>query len=376
MDNRKGDMVQIHMLTAYPASLLNRDDAGLAKRIPFGGVMRTRISSQCLKKHWRESPDVTELGDLAHRSRVIYEYLVAQPLIDDHDASEEEAAAIAGYLLSETIEGGADESLRTGQVVVLTEAETRFLRDEAVNLLSRLREAAVEVTSVKDVKKHAPIDKKGLGKILEELPASLDTALFGRFVTSDIFARVDAAVSVAHAFTTHAEAAETDYFTAIDTLTKDEPGAALIQDTELTSGVFYLYAVINMEQLRDNLGKQADLAAKLGANLVRAMATVSPGAKRGSTAPYAYAEFVLIERGSYQPRTLANAFMEPVPSVGGNLMQESANRLLQYHSGLAEMYGAGNGRAVLSTIHAIPEDTRIPQQPLDLAITEVFSLDS
>ena len=37
--------VQIHYLTSYPAALLNRDDAGLAKRIPFGGVTRTRVSS-------------------------------------------------------------------------------------------------------------------------------------------------------------------------------------------------------------------------------------------------------------------------------------------------------------------------------------------
>jgi CRISPR system Cascade subunit CasC len=45
--------IQIHTLTSYPASLLNRDDAGFAKRIPFGDSTRTRISSQCLKRHWR-----------------------------------------------------------------------------------------------------------------------------------------------------------------------------------------------------------------------------------------------------------------------------------------------------------------------------------
>ena len=32
--------LQIHTLTAYPASLLNRDDAGLAKRIPFGESLK------------------------------------------------------------------------------------------------------------------------------------------------------------------------------------------------------------------------------------------------------------------------------------------------------------------------------------------------
>ena len=32
--------LQVHYLTSYHASLLNRDDAGLAKRIVFGGVPR------------------------------------------------------------------------------------------------------------------------------------------------------------------------------------------------------------------------------------------------------------------------------------------------------------------------------------------------
>ena len=49
--------LQIHTLTPYTAALLNRDDAGLAKRLPYGGVMRTRISSQCLKRHWRIADD-------------------------------------------------------------------------------------------------------------------------------------------------------------------------------------------------------------------------------------------------------------------------------------------------------------------------------
>ena len=45
--------IQIHWLASYPGALLNRDDAGLAKRLPFGGVTRGRVSSQSLKRHWR-----------------------------------------------------------------------------------------------------------------------------------------------------------------------------------------------------------------------------------------------------------------------------------------------------------------------------------
>ena len=34
--------IQIHALTSYHPSLLNRDDAGFAKRIPYGGLSNVR----------------------------------------------------------------------------------------------------------------------------------------------------------------------------------------------------------------------------------------------------------------------------------------------------------------------------------------------
>jgi CRISPR system Cascade subunit CasC len=47
--------LQVHTLHSYTAALLNRDDSGLSKRLPYGGTLRTRISSQCLKRHWRKA---------------------------------------------------------------------------------------------------------------------------------------------------------------------------------------------------------------------------------------------------------------------------------------------------------------------------------
>ncbi len=362
MTQTRGDMVQVHLLTPFPASLLNRDDAGLAKRIPFGGATRTRISSQCLKKHWREAPEITELGDLAVRSTRIYERLVAKPLVEEHGASEEEAVAIATWLMNQTVDTKAVskhsglEAAQSGQLLVLTRAETEFLADTAVKILEDLREQGIEAKKEGDVKKNSAFSKdKDLRKTLKQLEASLDTALFGRMVTSDLFARVDSAVSVAHAFTTHGEAAETDYFTAVDTLKgeADDAGAALIQDTELTSGVYYLYAVIDMNQLRANLiGLDSEFAEQLARNLVQAMATVSPGAKRGSTAPFSYAEFVLLERGDRQPRTLANAFLDPVEESGAKVMAKSVHALIGHRSRLEGMYGKDGAQVALSTIHS------------------------
>jgi CRISPR system Cascade subunit CasC len=83
--------VQIHSLIAYSAALLNRDDSGLAKRLPFGRATRTRISSQCLKRHWRMGdddwalkslPSLTAL-DFATRSRDLFSRAIVEPLVEE-----------------------------------------------------------------------------------------------------------------------------------------------------------------------------------------------------------------------------------------------------------------------------------------------------
>ena len=48
-----------------------------------------------------------------------------------------------------------------------------------------------------------------------------------------------------------------------------------------------------------------ELAARVVKHLLHLIATVSPGAKRGSTAPFAWAKFMLVEAGDWQPRSLA-----------------------------------------------------------------------
>jgi len=46
--------IQIHLLIPYPPSNPNRDDLGRPKTVVMGGAERLRISSQCLKRAWRE----------------------------------------------------------------------------------------------------------------------------------------------------------------------------------------------------------------------------------------------------------------------------------------------------------------------------------
>ena len=169
-------------------------------------------------------------------------------------------------------------------------------------------------------------------------------------VTSDILTRGDGAVHVAHSFTVHAEEAEPDYFTAIDDLTREqgELGAGLIQTSELTSGLFYGYVVVDVPLLQANLSGDGELAAAIVERLIHLIATTSPGAKRGSTAPYGYADLVLIEAGARQPRSLAGAFQRPVPLT--DLRMAAGDAIATHLRRFDAMYGAGETRRVAAML--------------------------
>lgn len=165
-------------------------------------------------------------------------------------------------------------------------------------------------------------------------------------ITSDVLANTDAAVHVAHAFTVHAEASESDYFTVVDDLTQEagEAGAGGIFDTELTAGLFYGYVVVDLAGLTANVGGDKALAGKICEHLVHLIATVSPGAKKGSTAPYAVAQTMLIEAGRRQPRTLADAFRAPARAR----IAEAESALAAHLKKIDAAYGARETRRALS----------------------------
>lgn len=366
--------LQIHTLCSYPGALLNRDDAGFAKRLPFGGETRTRISSQCLKRHWRTFDGENALSSLygpelqgSVRSRQSFEKFVLEPLLaakadpalarkvveafmdeilgksEKAKKADEGAEGKKGKKKGEEAEAKPEKKkeetpLHTNQVTVLGHGELRFLLEEAKQLLARN-------PSDKDIAEHVKKTRANFSA-LKKAAAGLDAALFGRMVTGDVLARGDAAVHVAHAFTVHKEHSESDYFSAVDDLLKDsgELGSGHINASELTSGLYYGYVVVDLPLLRRNLEGTADpkdIAARVVEKLIHLVATVSPGAKLGSTAPYSYAHCVLVEAGKAQPRTLANAFLDPV-SDRTNLLGNTYRALGEHLAELERMYGARN----------------------------------
>ncbi len=338
--------LQIHSLHGYPGVLLNRDDSGLAKRIMYGGSMRTRISSQCLKRHWRVTDSVHSLTRIdgattATRSREVVTIKVVEPLREAGYADELVRAIDEAFQKAVYGDKGHEKSNR--QPLLLGDPEIRYLASEA----RRFAEMPL-AEAKKGLKEWTKSSKANMKAMREQtaLPGGLVAALFGRMVTSDVEANVDAAVHVAHAFTVHAEESESDYFTVVDDLRRldDDPGADHIGETELTCGLFYGYTVVDREVLLENLAGDEDMAGEVCEHLIHLIATVSPGAKLGSTAPYAYAGWMMVEAGDRQPRSLGEAFRRPCDAT-----TDAAEAAASGHLGkLDATYGTGEARRVMS----------------------------
>lgn len=371
--------VQIHSLASYPGTLLNRDDAGLAKRLPFGGTVRLRVSSQALKRRWRFAGEgdhekatkvpysLQGLGvPMGDRSKDVVERAVMPQALEGLPPLHQAAQATLSNELIVALYGKNGVDPKSRQALFFGHPEIDYVKSVARELITQactqtalLASSGIEPDkkALKDLEDSLRETLKPLQKNLRALAeggsgaAGLESALFGRMVTSDTSANVNAPVHVAHAISVHAVENELDYVTAVDDLRQrsedGETGSAGIFDIELTSGLFYSYVNVDVELLVANLNGDAALAARVVERLVKLIARTSPGAKKGSTAPFAHAEFLLVETGDDQPRTLANAFRKSVPLQGD--VFEGAVLALQAHLGnLDRAYGKHTERQQLS----------------------------
>lgn len=365
--------IQIHWLSSYPATLLNRDDAGQAKRIPFGGKVRSRISSQCLKRHWRlagqDSPESASSNPwalhnvgvpMALRSKQIVELRILKTAAMGLDVDDAVLDAVRSELLK-GLYGKNAEDPKKRQALMFGEPEIEYLAGKAREALQTgdAKAAATLLTEYfKTEKKNLNAMKNGAG---------LESSLFGRMVTSDPGANRDAAIHVAHALTVHAIERELDFMTVVDDLkssdSESDAGAAGVFDMELSSGVYYGYVVVDVALLVSNLSGDEQAAAKVVEHLIHLIAEVTPGAKKGSTAPYTFAEFMLVETGNRQPRTLANAFRKAVALGQGDVAEAAVSTLDRYLQRMDGAYGASEQRRQLSTLDEVVTD--VEQANLD-----------
>lgn len=323
--------IQLHLLTSYPPSNLNRDDLGRPKTAVLGGARRLRVSSQSLKRAWRTSDLFQQAlaGHLGTRTKgmgtKVLEALRAGGVADK--TARAAAEKIAGVF-------GKPKSAKKGE-----EGTGAKIEIEQLAHFSPEERAAIDaLVAVLVAEKREPADEEL--KLLKKEHRGVDISLFGRMLADAPDFNVEAAAQVAHAITVHATEVEDDYFSAVDDLNtgEEDRGAGHIGEAEFAAGLFYLYLCIDRDLLVENLGGDEELAAKALRSLAEAAAKVAPSGKQASFASRAYASYVLAEKGRQQPRSLSVAFLKPVQ--GGDFLGDAVRRLGEARNNFDAVYGA------------------------------------
>lgn len=325
-------LIEIHMIQNHGPSNLNRDDLGAPKTCIFGGVTRARISSQCLKRSIRRSPEFAAAleKDGGVRTRRLIE-LIAKEAVGKNDPPKEQHYKTIRKVFEE---GGV----------------TRKKDEDTFEILFFLPQSAIKEMGAAVGQGNGDLGEN-FAAIIGKFVKTPDIALCGRMTEFDAKGpfknlkgqfTVEAALSAAHAISTHAVVNEVDYFTAADDVPGQDAGAAHVNEAMFNSACFYKHFVIDFEQLNNNLAGDADLALKTVKCFLEAAVKANPSGKQHSFAAFNPPDGVLVEvkTKSATPVSYANAFADPAPEKSQRgLVGESIARLGQYAHDLIVGYG-------------------------------------
>lgn len=318
-DTTTRTIIDLHILHTVPPSNINRDGSGRPKTAVFGGVQRSRISSQAQKRAAREkfgeTFDDTELGT---RTRRVVELIadgigaLAPDLIDQAEDLATAVLKAAGVLNGSKSKSPAKGKTAKAKAADADEpagedskATLYFMSRKQRDNLIRL---ALDAAASGDV---AAFLKTADAKTIAQNNISADIALFGRMVAHDHDLDVDAAVQVAHAISVHEVATEFDYFAARDEYQDDDRGAGMLGSVEFNSSTLYRYAAIDVNQLDKTLGDPAAVQRAVEV-FVRQFARNLPGGFRNSFAHGTLPEAVVVVARDTQALSYSGAFAKPV----------------------------------------------------------------
>ncbi|MGO3346256.1 MAG: type I-E CRISPR-associated protein Cas7/Cse4/CasC [Marinomonas sp.] len=313
--------IQLHILTSYAPSNLNRDDLGRPKTAKMGGFDRLRVSSQSLKRNWRcsevfESSLADNIGKRTKRfGQQLFDLMITKGVSEKN--AKVWAAEIAGVFGKIK-----KDSLEIEQLAHISPEEKTAAFTLATTLAEESRKPEKEELN-----------------LLRKNQSAVDIALFGRMLASSPRFNVEAACQVAHALSVHSVVVEDDYFTAVDDLNdgKEDSGSSHIGESGFAAALFYNYICINKSQLIENLDGNEELANKAIQALTEAAVKVSPKGKQNSFASRAYASYVMAEKGEQQPRSLSAAFLKPV--AGGDQALDAIKALNKQAENFDKVYG-------------------------------------
>ncbi|MEU1897712.1 type I-E CRISPR-associated protein Cas7/Cse4/CasC [Nocardiopsis dassonvillei] len=347
-------ILDVHVLQTVPPSNINRDDTGAPKTAVYGGVRRSRVSSQAWKRATRLAFDaLLDPRELGTRTKRVAELVASR--IREIDPSIEEVEALA--LAAETVQ------VATGSKIEVPKRKADAAKKNGAKepapesaylmfLSARQRDGLAElaVDGREDIKAFLKDkDNKARAKAVADTRHSVDIALFGRMVADGADVNVDAAAQVAHAISVHAVENESDYYTAVDDRNpEEETGAGMIGTVEFNSATLYRYAAVDVDLLRKNLGEGlredepvTEPLRRAVEAFVRGFVESMPTGKVNTFGNHTLPDAVVVKLRGARPISFVGAFEEPVEAGAGHVAQASA-RLAEYVPQVERAFGAAD----------------------------------
>ncbi|WP_256967888.1 type I-E CRISPR-associated protein Cas7/Cse4/CasC [Streptomyces sp. CS057] len=350
-------ILDIHILQTVPPSNLNRDDTGSPKSATYGGVRRSRVSSQAWKRATRTAfAELLDPSELGIRTKKVVEVLADRVLDLDPSLSRAAAQSLAAETIT-TATGSkvAVPTRKSKQDVEDPAAESTYLMFLSGRQYDALAAMTLEggkggdVKALKDFFKEK--ENKACAKQLVLTEHSVDIALFGRMVADSTDLNVDAAAQVAHALSVHTVEVESDYYTAVDDKnTNAETGAGMIGTVDFNSATLYRYAALDVNRLQENLGvghddaRPAEPTRRAVVAFLEGFITSLPTGKINSFGNQTLPAAVIVKLRSRRPVSYVAAFEEPVAMGGeGGFLTGSCEKLADFVPDLETNFGLSDG---------------------------------
>lgn len=334
----KNFYIDLHVLQTVPSSNINRDDSGAPKTALYGGVTRSRVSSQSWKHAMRHGFEIDNNSDGVRTKSAAK--MLAEALTQKDDSLSEESSLDKAMEVFKLV--GIKTDKKTG--------DTGALLLVSRGQIEKLAEYIIA---------NADIDKKEVKAVLKG-SQSLDLALFGRMVADNPELNVEGSAQVAHAISTHEVQPEFDYFTALDDMqAEDNAGAAMLGSVIFNSSTLYRYANLNVKELIHNVGKEATEDGVKA--FIKEFILTMPTGKQNTFANKTLPQYVMVTVRTDTPINLVSAFEEPVKSNNG-YVQKSVERLEKEYRKTSKMVEDPVLNVVLSQV-----DSEIDQQADNLS---------
>jgi len=327
--------IQIHSLRCYPPSNLNRDEDGAPKIAEFGDSTRLRISSQCLKKNYREA---FMGGDKSTRTTKLPQKVFEKLCDGGIPASTAKKVTVDIFKAFFDIDKDPFKKPKKGGSQDLALKQITTFTPEEMSAIYKAVDARINEVGISE---ECDLFSENLSAIkdITKKTKSLDVACFGRMLAGSEDRNMEAAVQVSHALSANSCEVEDEFFTAVDDLNAiDEMGSAHMGYREFGSGVFYHYMNINTDTLRQNLD-QIDVEEAVR-EIIRVAIVSEPTGYQNSFASRTIPIFFRVEVGDDSPTNLAMAYFNAMSKEAQ--LDEYVSRLKETSDKFKKSFGGNN----------------------------------